>query len=214
MEQINKIAVLGGTGKSGKYLIKQLLDQGFYFKILVRNPERFQIQHSSVEVLVGDVSDYGAIHTLVDGCDAVISNLGLGIPPSEPTIFSLATQHIIQAMNECSVGRYILTTGLNVDTPSDKKGDRTKSATEWMYQNYPVSTADRQKEYSMLTVSNVDWTLVRLPLIKQTDARGKVSISLEDCPGDYISTTDLAHFLIEQLSDNTYSRKAPFIANI
>jgi hypothetical protein len=66
----------------------------------------------------------------------------------------------------------------------------------------------------MLAGSNIDWTLVRLPLIKQTDARGKVSVNLEDCLGEYISATDLAHFLIEQLSDNTYSRKAPFIANI
>ncbi|MEQ9441219.1 MAG: SDR family oxidoreductase [Cyclobacteriaceae bacterium] len=214
MEQIKKIAVIGGTGKSGKYLVKQLLDQGFHIKMLVRNPERRPIQNASVEVITGDVTDYERVHTLVDGCDAVMSTLGLGLPPSEPTIFSLAARHITQAMDACGVRRYIVVTGLNVDVPSDQKGHKTKSATDWMYANYPKSTADKQLEYRILSESKLDWTLVRLPLIEQTDARAIVSISLEDCPGDKISATDLAHFFIEQLTDNTYIRKAPFIANV
>lgn len=214
MEQIKKIAVIGGTGKSGKYLVKHLLNQGFHIKVLIRNPERFQIQSSLVEVIIGNVEDYEDIRTLVEGCHAVISALGLGLPPSEPTIFSLATKNIIRAMNECDVWRYILLTGLNVDAPFDKKGPKTASATDWMYANYPKTTADRQLEYSILSDSNIDWTLVRLPFIEQTDGRDKVSVSLEDCHGDKISATDLAHFLIEQLTDSTYIRKSPFIANV
>lgn len=108
MEQIKKIAVIGGTGKSGKYLVKQLLDQGFHIKVLVRNPERFQIQSSFVEVIIGDVSNYEVIKALVDGSLAVISALGLGMPPSEPTIFSLATKIIpMPCMNVmCAVTSY------------------------------------------------------------------------------------------------------------
>jgi len=213
MEQIKKIAVIGGTGKSGKYLVKQLLDQGIHIKVLVRNPERFQIQSSFVEVIIGDVNNYKAIRALVDGSHAIISSLGLGIPPSEPTIFSQATKNIIRAMNEFNVSRYILLTGLNVDAPFDRKGLKTKAATDWMYANFPKSTADRQLEYQILSDSNIDWTLVRLPLIEQTDVSDKVKISLEDCPSDKISATDLAHFLIEQITDSTYIKKAPFISN-
>jgi hypothetical protein len=83
-----------------------------------------------------------------------------------------------------------------------------------MYTNYPVSTTDRQTEYTLLTGSTLDWTLVRLPLIDQTDSRGNISVSLEDCPGTKISATDLAIFLIGQLSDKTYIRQAPFLANV
>lgn len=110
MEQIKKIAVIGGTGKSGKYLVKQLLDQGFHLKLLVRNPERFQIRSPLVETIIGNVKDYKVIRALLDGCHAIISALGLGLPPSEPTIFSLATKNIIMAINECDVRRYILLT--------------------------------------------------------------------------------------------------------
>lgn len=213
MEKTKKIAVIGGTGKSGKYLVAQLLDRGFQFKLLVRNPERFHLQNSSVEVLIGNVRDYQVVRTLVDGCYAVISTLGLGLPPSEPTLFSMATRNILQAMHEGDIRRYIVITGLNVDTPFDKKGFKTKTATDWMYANYPNSTADRQKEYNLLTASHVDWTLVRLPLIEQTEVRGKTNTSLQDCPGDKISAADLADFLIKQLDDHTFIKQAPFIAN-
>lgn len=208
-----KIAVIGGTGKSGKYLVKQLIKQGFQFKILLRNPDNFQINNSLVEVVKGDVTNPDAVSTLINGCQAVISMLGLGIPASEPTIFSQATANIIQAMNEHKVNRYIVTTGLNVDTPLDKKSPKTLFGTDWMRKNFPISTGNKQSEFDILSTSEVDWTLVRLPLIEQTDESGEIIVSLQDCPGDKISATDLANFLIKQLSTDTFVRKSPFIAS-
>lgn len=76
------------------------------------------------------------------------------------------------------------------------------------------NTADKQKEPTILVESNVDWTLVRLPLIEQTNEIGKVQISLEDCLGDKISATDLAKFLINQVTDNQYIKKSPFLSNV
>jgi hypothetical protein len=82
-----------------------------------------------------------------------------------------------------------------------------------MKTNYPETTFDKQEEFNLLSGSNIDWTLVRLPMIELTDETKKLLINLEDCPGYKISATDLARFLIKQLSDGTYIRKAPFIAN-
>lgn len=214
MEQEIKIAVIGSTGKSGKYLVKHLLNQGFHLKLLIRNPESFQNQNPLIEVVKGDVKNSKIVRTLIDGCQAVISTLGLGQTPSETSIFSQATKNVIRSMNESKVQRYIVITGLNVDTPFDKKSPKTKFATDWMYTNYPKSTADKQLEYNILVDSNINWTLVRLPMIEQTDTRSKINVSLEDCQGDKISATDLAHFLIEQLFEDTYIKQAPFIANI
>lgn len=214
MNSKTKIAVIGGTGKSGKYLVKQLLEQGFQIKILLRNPDNFQIKNSLVEVVKGDVINYSDVSALIEDCQAVISTLGLGNPASEPTIFSKASTNVIQVMNEQNIHRYIVTTGLNVDTPLDKKSPKTQYATDWMRNNYPISTADKQSEFDILSNSNVDWTLVRLPLIEQTDKSSEIIVSLEDCPGDKISATDLANFLIKQLSTETFVRKSPFIASV
>ncbi|HEY6914050.1 MAG TPA: NAD(P)H-binding protein [Paludibacter sp.] len=214
MKQKIKIAVIGGTGKSGKYLVEQLVDQGFQLKMLIRNPANFQATGSLIEVIEGNVADYNSVYSLIEGCHAVISTLGLGIPASEPTIFSRSTSNVIKAMAECNVQRYIVTTGLNVDTPFDKKSGKTSFGTDWMKKTYPVSTADKQLEYEILAGSTVDWTLVRLPMIELTERRYPVDVSLEDCAGDKISATDLAHFLIEQLSSEAFVRKSPFLYNV
>jgi len=214
MQQKIKVAVIGGTGKAGKYLVQQLINQGFHFKMLVRNTDHFQNTFSTIEVVKGNVNDPDVVRSLLKDCNAVISTLGMGIPNSEPDIFSQSTKHVLQVMKEYKLTRYIVITGLNVDTPFDNKSVNTKAATDWMKTNYPKSTADKQLEYSLLSRSEVDWTLVRVPMIIQTDDTGKIIESLEDCPGEKISATDLALFLIQQLRDKEYIRKAPFIASV
>jgi uncharacterized protein YbjT (DUF2867 family) len=42
MKPIFKVAVLGGTGKAGKYLIKQLLLHKYNINLLHRQPEALQ----------------------------------------------------------------------------------------------------------------------------------------------------------------------------
>lgn len=213
MDQTTKIAVIGGTGKSGKYLVHQLLNQGFNLKLLVRNPDRFQIQSPLIEVIHGNVNHYETVLQLLEGCQAVLSTLGLGQPNSETSIFSQATKNVLRAMKTCKITRYIVITGLNVDMPFDQKSQKTQFATDWMKTNYPLTTSDKQLEYEILSNSNMDWTLVRLPLIEQTDERREVLVNLQDCPGEKISATDLALFLIKQLTDKTYLMQSPFLAN-
>jgi putative NADH-flavin reductase len=213
MESNKKIAVIGGTGKSGQYVVRELIKRGYPFKVLVRNPEHFTLKDPLAEVVIGNVLDADIVHKLLQGCSAVVSTLGLGIPPSEPDIFTKATANILAAMNELGIRRYIVSTGLNVSTPSDHKGPKTQMATDWMYANYPISTKNKQEEFEMLTESDVDWTMVRLPMIALTDDRPEITVSLKDCPGDGISASSLAGFLVDKLQGKHYIRRAPFIAN-
>jgi hypothetical protein len=138
----------------------------------------------------------------------------LGQPEGESPIFSQASKNVVRAMVEYGINRYIVTTGLNVNTPFDQKDVKVRSATNWMYEHYPETTRDKQVEYDFLFKSEVEWTLVRLPLILQTDEKFPVNVSLENCPGEKISSVDLADFLIAQLSDETYSKMSPFLYNI
>jgi putative NADH-flavin reductase len=211
MERVNKIAVIGGTGKAGKYLVNRLIGQNFKINVLVRNPNKFNITDSLIEKVTGDVRNYESVYSLIEGCGYVISTLGQTKGENPP--FSQATANIVKAMNALNVKRYIVITGLTIDTIHDKKRFRTKLLSRIMKICFPAVIADKQKEYDILTDSNLDWTVIRLPLIKQTEALGNIKISLTDCPGKEISSTDLADFIINQLSDNRFIRKSPFISN-
>ncbi|WP_027379441.1 NAD(P)-dependent oxidoreductase [Chryseobacterium daeguense] len=207
----NTIAIIGGTGKSGKYLVQQLLDNNYSIKLLLRNPDNFTIKNPLIEITKGDARNYESVNNLIKDCSLVISTLGQ--PKGEKSIFSDAAENIIKAMNSHEVKRYIVTTGLSVNTPFDNKNEKVKMATDWMHQNYPETTADKQKEYELLAESSLDWTLVRLPLINLTSESFPTETSLEDCKGENISATDLAKFLIAQINDETFIKQSPFLYN-
>lgn len=211
MTTTHKIAVLGGGGRTGKYLITHLLNKGYRARLLLRNPENFQIINPQLEIIQGDALDLNAILSLARDCQAIVSTIGQR--RDEPLVASRASLNVLGAMAEYNIQRYIAVAGLNVDTPSDKKGGETRAATDWMKTNFPVIHEDRQKSYSILTTSNVNWTLVRVPMIEFADTHGQTLVGLEDCPGNKINAGNIAAFVVDQLTDNTFSKKAPFIAN-
>lgn len=73
MKQHIKIGVIGGTGKSGKYLVKQLLKEGYKIKLLVRPSSNFKIDTAQIETVKGDVTDFESVKKLVEGCQALIT---------------------------------------------------------------------------------------------------------------------------------------------
>ena len=86
MNQNKTIALIGATGKAGRYLLPKLISEGYFIHVLVRNPERLAISHPSiVKIITGDVIKQDSIHALIAGTDAVVSTLGLGNPPSDPS---------------------------------------------------------------------------------------------------------------------------------
>jgi len=190
MKKNIKIAILGGGGRTGKFLVTQLINQGYSLKLLLRNPKNFTIESPLIEVLKGDAIDAESIRFLLQGCQAIISTIGQR--KDELLVFSQATVNVLKSMAEFRIKRYILIAGLNLDTPFDKKSTKTSVATEWMRTNFPRPHANRQKTYSILSKSNINWTLVRVPFIEFSNVRGQTIVDLEDCKGDKISATDIA----------------------
>ncbi len=212
MKNILKAAVLGGGGRTGKYLVNQLLEQGLSLKVLLRNPDNFKIQNSNIEIIKGDALDFETIKLLLNGCQAVISTIGQR--KDEPLVASAVTKNLLKAMKEYGIDRYVLLAGLNIDTPFDKKSQKTITATDWMKANFPVIQEDRQKAYSLLEESDVNWTQVRVPFIEFSDNSSEIAVSIEDCLGDKISAFDIAVFMTKEMTESKYKRQSPFISNI
>ncbi|ETZ21483.1 NAD(P)-dependent oxidoreductase [Pedobacter sp. V48] len=207
-----KVALIGATGKAGSYLLSTLLNQGYSVKALIRNPSSYNYMHPNLEIVRGDIKDSETANELIKNCGVVISALGQA--KDEPLIASLAAQNIIKAMNKQQITRYIFLTGLNIDVPGDKKSRKTIQASTWMKETFPVFVADKEKAFEIVKASALDWTMVRLPWIEQTDEVRHLAVSLEDSPGEKISTTDLAHFLIDQILKADFIGKAPFAASL
>ncbi|MGN7812441.1 MULTISPECIES: NAD(P)-dependent oxidoreductase [Flavobacterium] len=212
MKNISKVAVLGGGGRTGNYLVNQLLKKGFSVKLLLRNPEKFEIQNSKIEIIKGDALDFESIKVLLEDCDAVVSTIGQR--KDEPLVASAVTKNVLKAMKEYNINRYVLLAGLNIDTPFDKKSSKTIMATDWMKANFPIIQEDRQKAYTLLEESDVNWTQVRVPFIEFSNDSSEIAVDVEDCLGDKISAFDIAVFMTKEMVESNYSRQSPFIGAV
>lgn len=212
MKNIKKVAVLGGGGRTGNYLVNQLLKQGFSVKLLLRNPESFSIQNNQIEIIKGDALDLEAIKALLIDCQAVVTTIGQR--KDEPLVASMATKNILQVMTDLGIQRYVLLAGLNIDTPFDKKSEKTQMATDWMKANFPIIQEDRQKAYDFLVESTVNWTQIRVPFIEFTDLSSEIVVNVEDCLGDKISAINIAKFMIQEMTESKFSKQSPFISAV
>ncbi len=212
MKNISKVAVLGGAGRTGKYIINQLLEKGFKVKALVRNPENLTIQNSSLEIIKGDAIDEEIIRLLLEDCQAVVSTIGQR--PGESMVASQSVKNVLKVMNELEIERFVLLAGLNIDTPFDKKSPKTIMATDWMKTNFPIIQEDRQKAYDLLVQSNICWTQVRVPFIEFVEDSSEIEVNLEDCFGDKISAFDIAKFMVQEMIESNYGRQSPFISAV
>ncbi|MBB4801028.1 putative NADH-flavin reductase [Flavobacterium nitrogenifigens] len=212
MKNISKIAILGGGGKTGNYLVNHLLNEGFQLKILLRNPEKFNIQNNNIEIIEGDALHFESIKILLKDCQAVLSTIGQR--KDEPLVANQTTENVLKAMKEYGIDRYVLLAGLNIDTPFDKKSSKTLMATDWMKSNFPLIQEDRQKAYTLLEKSDVNWTQVRVPFIEFTDNSSEVVVNVEDCLGDKISAVDISKFVAREMIESKYKRQSPFISNL
>lgn len=212
MKNILKVAVLGGGGRTGKYLVNQLLENGFSVKLLLRNPDDFTIKNSKIEIIKGDAINEESINLLLKDCQAVLSTIGQR--PGEPMVASQATRNVLNVMKRNGIERYVLLAGLNIDTPFDKKSLKTIMATDWMKTNFPEIQKDRQFTYDLLVDSKIDWTQVRVPFIVFSDDSSKIAVNLEDCLAEKISAFDISKFMVKEMIESKYSRQSPFISAI
>ncbi len=211
MESTNKIAILGANGKAGKFLVKEALDKGYQVKILTRNSNNIKITNENIEIISGDARDFASIRKLLKGCGAVIN--AVGQPKNESYIFSTVTKHILEAMKEFKIKRYIVISGGSLNVTGDQKGIVNKIGATLFKVFLSKMMQDKYKELQIIQSSEVDWTIVRLPFVIEGNGIGRINESLVDMPGIKIQNSDIAPFVIKQINSDRYVGKCPFISN-
>jgi NADH dehydrogenase len=155
-----KVAILGGTGFVGSYIIEQLLEHGHEPVLLVRRGSEDKVQQPErCSLVLGDVGDDGAVRDTLKDSEAVIYNIGIirEFPKDGITYQALHFDGAKQAMEIAAaegVKRFLLTSANGVR--ADGTGyQRTKYMAE-----------------ETLRSTNLDWTVFRPSLIFG-DPRGR-----------------------------------------
>lgn len=142
------IAVTGGTGFVGRELIDQALAAGHTVRALTRRPQDLR---EGVEWIAGDLSDEGALDTLVAGSDAAVHVAGVVSAP-DPAMFEhanvLGTYAMVRASERTGSKRFVLVSSLAAREPDLSLYGRSKTRSE-----------------DVVRASSLDWSIVRPPAV-------------------------------------------------
>lgn len=208
-----KVLVIGAAGKTGRLVVDRALAAGHSVKTLVHDTEALA-KHpfaEGVQVVQGDVHDAKTVRTAVTACDAVIDTLGGKKPFLKTGLESSAARVVLAAMKDAGTKRLVVISVLGA-------GDSGKQSPFW-YEHLFLPTflhgalPDKNAMEAEVQASGVEWVLVRPPILTDDAATGSINVIAEHEVAHKITRGDLAQFLVDQLTSDTYLGKAVVIAN-
>lgn len=211
------VTVFGATGAIGRLTVAELQDRGHTVTAYVRNPSKApDAWGDSVRVVVGEMSDAGAIDAAVQGADAVVSALGPSMDrKATGTPLVAGTRNILDAARRHGVRRYIGHATPAILDPQEKPTPVTRLIRFMPRTFMPRAYEEIVGMTDPVKASNLDWTIVRF--IRPTDGprTGTVRSGFfgTDKLGFAVSRADIAAFTAAQVDDTRYVGRAPAISS-
>lgn len=206
---VKRVLIIGATGRTGLRLVEEALAKDLGVTVLARKPEALGALQARVTVVQGNVLDPAAVSRAVSDTEAVLCALGPQ-RDSPPTLCSQGTRHLLSAMQTHGVRRLVCITGAMIGHPDTRLG--------WLYRvmrsAFHDTLQDRQVQEQLILRSGLDWTVVRPPRLSNGAPRGIWRAGEDIRIGGlaHISRADLARFMVQQLEDPSFIRRAVAVA--
>jgi uncharacterized protein YbjT (DUF2867 family) len=207
-----KVLVIGATGGTGKIAVRLLLDAGHEVTALARAPDAFTERHGRLSVIKGEARDADSLARAARGQDAVLSAFGpraLG----KDDLQEVFMKNLVTGMQTAGVKRLA---NLSAWGTSPDSWD-----TFPFYGKLFVKTllrhlfADKLRGEVTLMESDLDFVNVRPGPLGNGRPRGPLKATLDGkgmSPLPPVSRADLAAFMVNALTDDTWLRKSPVVA--
>ena len=200
------ITVFGATGMVGSKIVRSALALGHTVRAFGRNITDMidsDLRSTNLEVIKGSVFDAKDTYRAIIGVDAVISALGGSMVGGDKTR-SLGIKTIVEQMEKAKVKRIVALGGMGSLDTGD--GSYIMDRPGYPAVFLPVSREHLQA-YLYLEASQLDWTFVCPPDIKNIAGTGSYTVAKTHLPVPnlrYINAGDLAAFMVKETADNEY----------
>jgi putative NADH-flavin reductase len=203
-----KLTVFGATGGTGRQVVEQALAAGHHVTALVRDPAKLSLIHPALTVKRGNVLTPEDVFNTVSGADAVIVSLG-STSNNPDSVVSQGTANVVDAMQKAGVARLIVVTSLGVGESKDQVPFFFKAL---MATALRKTMQDKEAQEKLVKASGLDWTIVRPGGLTDGPRTGQYRYGLDPkLVAGQVSRADVAEFVLKQLTDTQFLRKAPAI---
>jgi putative NADH-flavin reductase len=208
-----KLLILGASGRTGQHLVQQALSAGHQVTALVRNPQKLDVKDDALTVVQGDVTDAAAVSKAAAGNEVVLSALGPTRTSGEDML-QTAVRNTIAAMQEHGMRRVIVVTGAGVSDPQDNPQFWNRIMSGLLNLLAKRVLADSLGAANLLRASDVDWTMVRVPVLTDDPSAGEPWVGyVGKGMGGRIPRADVAAFMLQQVTDDSWVQKSPVITS-
>ena len=205
-----RVAILGGTGGVGRWLIAIARENGDHVKTLVRDRRKLPKDLGAIGVIEGDARDPGAVETTIAGTDVVFSALGAdGL--GETDVYSRATSNAIAAMHRNHITRLLVVSSAGVEDDPNMNGFARRFVMPFLLKRV---LADMRVMEEQIVASDLVWTIVRPGRLTDGPRSGLYRANDRFVPerGREISRADVADFMYRVVVDERTIRKIPALA--
>lgn len=209
-----QVLIIGASHGIGLETATQAVAAGYKVRAFARSATAMTLSDPNLEKFRGDALQSEDVQAALVGVDVVIQTLGvrLGDLFRPVDLFSNATRVLITAMKAQGVKRLICVTGFGA-------GDSRASI--GLLQRLPFQLVfgrayeDKSLQERLIKDSGLEWTLARPGVLTGGPRTGRYKVLSEAAQwrNGIISRSDVAEFLVRQIADQTYVRKAPVLVN-
>jgi len=202
------LLIFGASGKTGREVVREALARGHRVSAFARDPAKLGVVNPAVRPIRGDVADASAVAAAVPGHDAVVSTLGVGTPLQHDPGVIAGIEHILAAMQVAGLRRLIYQSFIGVHESRAAVGFVLRFIAPLPLRH---EIADHETKEALIKASATDWTIVRPP--KLTNGPRIAYRAGENvttwAPVPTLSRASVAHFIVNELEEPQYLRKAP-----
>ncbi len=210
------LLILGGTGGTGKLLIREALQNGYSVRTIARHPQKLPVESAALTVFEGNPSDPRLLASALEGCETVVSALNISrksvnpwAPLTTPQEFMSQTmQRVLRIGSEKQLKRAIIVSAWGVNESFKELPFWFKALVKWS--NIGAAYQDHGRQEHVLRSSGLEWTAVRPSGL--TDSKKlkplKISINGKPRPSLTISRQNVARFMISEIQNRAYLNKA------
>ncbi|KAL2808286.1 NAD(P)-binding protein [Aspergillus granulosus] len=218
------VLVIGGTGRTGKLVIDELLSRGHEVTTLARNPGALGAPRPKLTIVEGTPTDLTNVRSAfkAHAPDVVIVTLNaprasdspFAAPISPPTLMADCNSNVIAAMKEFNVRKIVIMQAFGV---GESWGNMNCMLQLLMKKsNMYLQYDDHNAVEEIVKQGGVDYVLVR-PL-RLVESEGKVvKVWLEHGKGVPLmastSRVGVARFLVDAAEESRWDNSEPVISN-
>jgi putative NADH-flavin reductase len=202
-----RITVFGATGRTGRHLLAAGLRRDHQITAFTRRPEALVDPSALAAVVRGDARHPQAVRKAIDGADAVISTVSAERRKG-PCHVAEVSRVIAQAMADLGVRRLVVSSSYGM------VAKQPRLIAPLVRRLLAAPFADAAAMEQLIFASDLDWTVVRLPLLTDQPASGRFRTGRElFTNGPYpIARADAATALLDIAEDSTLAKTTISIA--